>query len=1230
MRQITLVALVTLFVLPLTLFAAADSGLTTQILSATSTRTVVSAEIDPVALAAHLQQLEPGGHALDGYGTFLAIAGHGTPQAEVTRYQLGEIVQTTQSLTPQDIATTPNELVIVGEPAVLHDLRLVSVNYRPMMQDADGAIHTVLSLEATVTTSGSGVNEIDDPVTFSGAFDPVYRSAVSNLDELYPERSLDAPGRFIVIGTTRRLEAAGDLGASNVWRNWMDLKRRKGYNLQIASLRTIHEAVGDSSQNGIKQYLQAAYNDHSQGDLEYVMIIGDAGEIPTYQRNNPEVTGESAVGDNLYFTLAGGDLLPDVLHGRVSGSSSSEYVAYFAKVNRYETSPYLDDTSWFQKAASVAGNFADGGGNPVTPVWNGSWARERLMRDGTITRCDTFFWHGPNDPAPGQYEQWIADYVNTGVTLLMYRGWAGSQGWQYPVFRNYAVDNLVNCGNRNPAVFAVVCGSGNFNYNSGQCLGEKFTTGCGSASESNGAIIYFGASDLHTNTRHNNAVLAGMLEAALTHGVRSGSALALAGKLEGWRQFPLEHEGENGPESALAFYYIWHVLNLLGDPETQLYIGLPGTFTANVAASLPVGQNLVPVTVSSGGQAVNNAVVTLRQQGTGTTIATTRSDRNGVAYLPASFSGAGTAQLSIWKSGYIMKWQDIPIASQAYDPKITTTNWTAGSDNLPNPGEAVTFTLAMLNAGTDPTTLTATVTSLDPRISVTNGSGSVATMAAGGTATSTSFSITLGAELFDGELPRLAVQFTDGANTVVRNIEVPVAAPDPTVISLRVADGNNGILEASDGDVPVYVTAQNVGGQDAANLTVTLDSFDNAVSFTGATATWSALAHNQTAESNTPFTARLAAGVTPGRQVLLHLVFSQNGVVVARKEFLMPTGVVTTTAPTGPDAYGYYAYENIDAGFAATPTYNWIELDPAHGGTGAAAHEVHDDTHFGMALPAAFTYYGQSYDSVWICSNGWLSFARATIPEFRNWEVPSPIGPGALVAAFWDDLVGKSMSPVADTVFTVWTRHDASENRFIVEWRCFNRRGASESPGVPNTAICIFEIILEYAASGDGSILLQYNAVGNVDTRDNFATVGIEDLHHNRGLNLTYARAYPASCDSLWAGRAIRFTTRTPDAFSGVGDDPQSVLPKQFALYDPSPNPFNPTTELRFDLPVSGQVALRVYDMLGREVATLVDGVQTAGTYRVSFDGHELASGLYFARLTSGANTQVRKLMLVK
>jgi len=88
--------------------------------------------------------------------------------------------------------------------------------------------------------------------------------------------------------------------------------------------------------------------------------------------------------------------------------------------------------------------------------------------------------------------------------------------------------------------------------------------------------------------------------------------------------------------------------------------------------------------------------------------------------------------------------------------------------------------------------------------------------------------------------------------------------------------------------------------------------------------------------------------------------------------------------------------------------------------------------------------------------------------------------------------------------------------------------------------------------------------------------------------------------------------------------------PKQYALLQNYPNPFNPTTTISYQLPVASQVSLKVYDVLGREVMTLVNGRQDAGVYNLSLNGATLSSGIYFYRLQSGNFVQTKKMMLVK
>ena len=95
-------------------------------------------------------------------------------------------------------------------------------------------------------------------------------------------------------------------------------------------------------------------------------------------------------------------------------------------------------------------------------------------------------------------------------------------------------------------------------------------------------------------------------------------------------------------------------------------------------------------------------------------------------------------------------------------------------------------------------------------------------------------------------------------------------------------------------------------------------------------------------------------------------------------------------------------------------------------------------------------------------------------------------------------------------------------------------------------------------------------------------------------------------------------------------------VPQSFRLEQNYPNPFNPITNIKYDVPVDSRirgndrVVLKVYDILGKEVKILVNEFQSAGTFEVTFDGSNLASGVYFYKLIVGDFVSVKKMVLLK
>ena len=120
-----------------------------------------------------------------------------------------------------------------------------------------------------------------------------------------------------------------------------------------------------------------------------------------------------------------------------------------------------------------------------------------------------------------------------------------------------------------------------------------------------------------------------------------------------------------------------------------------------------------------------------------------------------------------------------------------------------------------------------------------------------------------------------------------------------------------------------------------------------------------------------------------------------------------------------------------------------------------------------------------------------------------------------------------------------------------------------------------------------------------------------------------------------------RFAMKTWDAYNNVSEISEvgvltsveqrtNNVPKDFRLQQNYPNPFNPSTTIQFALPKRSEVTLKIFDLLGKEVATLVDEKLQSGEYKVIFEAGDLPSGVYFYRIKAESFVQTKKLMLLK
>jgi len=186
--------------------------------------------------------------------------------------------------------------------------------------------------------------------------------------------------------------------------------------------------------------------------------------------------------------------------------------------------------------------------------------------------------------------------------------------------------------------------------------------------------------------------------------------------------------------------------------------------------------------------------------------------------------------------------------------------------------------------------------------------------------------------------------------------------------------------------------------------------------------------------------------------------------------------------------------------------------------------------------------------------------------------------------------------------------------------------GFSGSYTVPGTGIQDITMTNPYLWNGTSNVIIEI-------CYDNAAYTSYSTVASTAAAGKTWGYYTDNSTGCTMVGGAVQ-ANRPNVCFtftSGVGVNPiGSELPKVYSLSQNYPNPFNPVTKINFALPKQGLVTLKIYDVLGREVRTLVNEVKSVGTYSVDFNASEFSSGVYFYKLESEGFSDIKRMMLIK
>lgn len=975
---------------------------------------------------------------------------------------------------------------IVGRPALLRDLRVVPLTFQPIQYNpARGELKIARKIRVDVRFEGEDPENQKasmTPRSIAPSFDRIYRDLVVNYRESMAGVSVQ-PGTWVVI-------CPNDNAVITRLQTLLDWHKRKGYPVRLATT-----AETGTTKDAIKTWLTNAYSTWATPP-EYVALAGDADgtyAIPTWYES---LSGYNGCGDHPYTQLSGTDILADVNLGRLSFSSTGELDTIISKCVGYESTPYTaSDPNWYTRACVVG----DPGSSGYSCVQVQQWVKSRLKQVG-YTQVDSIF--------SGDFTSLMSTYLNRGDTVFSYRGWYGMSG--FGTGNIYALTN----GWKLPFCVIITCDTGTFA--GGTSRTEAFLRAA-SGGTPRGGIGAIGTSTTGTHTQYNNCVHYGVLYGLLYEDLYTMGAAMTRGKLEMY----LNYQGTDPTHVTIWSY--WN--NLMGDPGVEIFTGYPNALTVTHPTNIAIGANSVTVTVKENGTVpLADAQVCLLKDTE--TFVVGFTDAQGRIELPVTTTTSGNMQVTVTKHNRYPYLATIPVASgtsyvgyQASTISDDNVGASHGNGNgVVNPGETIELSVQLKNFGSQAaSSVSATLTTSDPYATISDASKSFGNIAAGASAWSSgSYVLAVSTACPHGRKIRLGLDITSGVNTWHSLIDLPVVSADLACEGTSLYNvGGNGLFDPGESG-QASVKVRNNGGMDATSMTATVTSLSPFMTVVDGTASYGTIAAGGAVENTADrFSFSASSEAFRGSVATFRMVCDFSSGVKDTSEFSITIGTRTSVDPSGPDAYGYYAFDNTDTGYPDAPVYSWIELNGDPGATQITLTDngTYQDDSEVVTLDFPFTYYGVTYSKATVCSNGWLAMGgQWTNTEYRNWTIPGAGGPQAMIAAFWDDLNLSSGGKVL-------RKFDSANHRTIFEWYAVhNEMGSAEQ----------FEIILYDPAyhetgPGDGIIEMQFHTVNNSDSGDNYATTGIENQDQSVGLLYTYDSLYSPGSTTLAAGRAIRY-----------------------------------------------------------------------------------------------------------
>ncbi|MFH1735939.1 MAG: C25 family cysteine peptidase, partial [bacterium] len=891
-----------------------------------------------------------------------------------------------------------------AEPAIMRGVRLVNISTTPVRYNpVSGELQIAHRYKITVYFEGT--DERNNPQLplrpMSKSWAKLMEKMVVNFDELDVE--IVPVGDYLIV-----CENDASL-INNLLPNFVDWKTRKGHNVNILTFNA------GFSNFQIKSLIQNYY-DTAEIPPEFVLLIGDVDgnyALPGWPTSGfpPDQT------DHEYSLLEGGDVLADVAVGRMPADDNYEAAVLLNKVLFYEKMPFVSNTDWYHQGCVIAGNSYSG----ISTIQTNRYIKTRMI-EHEFTRIDTFwYWMG------GSVYNTTTSSINNGISCFNYRG-----NYEMQNFNVGDISYLTNTY-KLPFVVTITCDTGGFSGSSESFM-ERFAV-VGTPNAPTAAIAAVGTASWETHTRFNNTIAYGIWSGIFDEGITNAGNALNRGKLELYNTFI-------GHDQAWAVPNFCEYAALAGDPGVDIFNAPIQFMTSNLPASMSWGENSLTLTVNhTGVGALEEALVCYYKDGDIHEVGMT--NENGQVILPLNLASAGNVKVTVTKNNFhpivdslnvIQSAVTVGYYSHSVDDDASGTS-SGDGDSVVNPNEMVEIPLTFKNFGssTPASSVVVTATSDDEYITITDDTETFPNMAPGATNNSLDdLDLTIAADCPDGHIVHLALTTTSGQGAWEggMDLEVVSSAIDFRSVFVGSVSGDTVLTAGSAANFGLNIS--NNGGKNASSLTAILTSLDALVTVNDNAASFGTVTVGSTANcSINPFNVTAGENSPPGYRAQMQVVYTTSSGAVETDTFEVAIGVKTSIDPQGPDSYGYYCFDNTDLMYQQAPIYNWVEIDPTYGGLGTQLGIIdmseNNDMSVMLQLPFTFRYYGEDVNSLTVCSNGWIAtHADASYADFRNYRIPSIVGPRGMIAPFWDDLV--------TTPGHVFAYHDAANHRFIIQW----------------------------------------------------------------------------------------------------------------------------------------------------------------------------------------------------